>query len=152
MDKLHVFELGEYEKVLLLDTDIVVTQRLDSIFDDPAAAAAENLGDAEKVLADEAPQPATYIMAGHSGPTHNEQLYPAPREDRLTPVSWSSSPRSKCTSTTSLLRPLRAGSLEVRRNRIFGITCTIATATCRGSSCMVIGPSIRRIITTIRTA
>jgi alpha-N-acetylglucosamine transferase len=83
MDKLHVFELVQYEKVLLFDTDIVVTRRIDTIFDDPAAQLSENLGDPTKVLEDEAPQPSTYIMAGNSGPTHNEHPYPAPRGNRL---------------------------------------------------------------------
>lgn len=85
MTKLRVFQLVEYEKVLLLDCDIVVTQRLDAIFDDPAAQVAENLGDTEKIMDDEAPQPSTYLMAGNCGPTpaRPEGLWPGFRGNRL---------------------------------------------------------------------
>lgn len=152
MDKLHVFELVEYDKVLLLDTDMVVTQRLDSIFDDPAADVAANLCDAEKVLADKAPSLQRTSWLGTADPRTTSTLTLHLAETVSTPVSWSSSPRLKCTSTTSRLRPLRADSWLVRRSRIFGIMCTAAAATCRGSSCMVIGPSTRRIITITRTA
>lgn len=83
MDKLHVFELIEYDKVLLLDSDIVVTQRIDAIFDDPATKITHNLGKKENVREDEAPQPSTYIMAGNSGPNFANHPYPSPRGDRL---------------------------------------------------------------------
>lgn len=37
MDKLHVFELVDFKKILLLDTDIVIVKPLDTIFDEAAA-------------------------------------------------------------------------------------------------------------------
>jgi alpha-N-acetylglucosamine transferase len=83
MDKLHVFQLVEYEKVLLLDTDIVVTQRIDDIFNDPAANLTQNLGDKKNIRDDESPQPETYIMAGNCGPEKPDHPYPAPRGNRL---------------------------------------------------------------------
>ena len=82
MDKLHVFELVQYDKVLLLDTDMVVTRRLDGIFDDPASNVLPNRGDPAKVAGDEAPQPAEFLMAGNGGPGA-DHTYPAPRNDRL---------------------------------------------------------------------
>lgn len=64
MDKLHVFELVEFEKILLLDTDIIILKPLDAIFDEAAADVLPNLGKAAQIHADEAPQPPTYLMAG----------------------------------------------------------------------------------------
>lgn len=83
MDKLHVFELVEYEKILLLDTDIVVTQRIDDIFNDPAANPTQTINDPKNVRDDEAPQPDTYIMAGNCGPTKANHPYPSERGNRL---------------------------------------------------------------------
>jgi alpha-N-acetylglucosamine transferase len=83
MDKLHVFELVQYEKVLLLDADHVIVKPLDGIFQDPATEIVPNLGNPEYVQADEAAQPAQYLMAGNSGPGQIEHPYPAPRGERL---------------------------------------------------------------------
>ncbi|KAH8749854.1 nucleotide-diphospho-sugar transferase [Hyaloscypha sp. PMI_1271] len=83
MDKLHVFELVQYEKILLLDSDHAIVRPLDDIFDDPAAQIVENLGDPEKMKDDEATQPISYIMAGNSGPLVVDHPYPASRGNRL---------------------------------------------------------------------
>ncbi|KAL3425303.1 Glycogenin-1-like protein 2 [Phlyctema vagabunda] len=83
MDKLHVFELTQFEKILLLDTDVVVVKPLDAIFQDPATQISTNLEMANKIRDDEAPQPYEYMMAGNSGPYTAEHPYPAPRGDRL---------------------------------------------------------------------
>lgn len=83
MDKLRIFELTQFDKVLLLDTDIVVTKRLDSIFDDPAAQLSHNKQNPNKIYSDESPQPATYIMAGNSGPSQADHPYPSERGNRL---------------------------------------------------------------------
>jgi alpha-N-acetylglucosamine transferase len=82
MDKLHVFELTQYEKVLLLDTDHVIVKPLDGVFNDPATEITKNLAEPDKVASDEAAQPSEYIMAGNCGPGPNHK-YPAPRGDRL---------------------------------------------------------------------
>ncbi|KAF2123948.1 glycosyltransferase family 8 protein, partial [Dothidotthia symphoricarpi CBS 119687] len=83
MDKLHVFELTQFDKVLLLDTDIVVTKRVDHIFDDPATQDSPNLQKPDKIYSDEAPQPSSYIMAGNCGPFDKEHPYPVERGTRL---------------------------------------------------------------------
>ncbi|KAH8745607.1 nucleotide-diphospho-sugar transferase [Hyaloscypha sp. PMI_1271] len=83
MDKLGVLKLTQFEKVLLLDSDVVIVKPLDAIFEDPAAQLSRNLGRADKIREDEAVQPATYIMAGNAGPTEAEHPYPAPRGGRL---------------------------------------------------------------------
>jgi alpha-N-acetylglucosamine transferase len=79
MDKLHVFELVQYEKVLLLDADTVIVKPLDAIFADPATELSENLGKPESIHADEAAQPSQYIMAGNCGPSGKDHPYPSPR-------------------------------------------------------------------------
>lgn len=71
MDKLAVFRLTQYEKVLLLDTDMVVTGPLDGVFDDPATVLTFNHGDAAKTKDDEGPQPSQFIMAGNRGGNDN---------------------------------------------------------------------------------
>lgn len=83
MTKLRVYQLVEYEKVLLMDSDIVVLQRIDAIFDDPAAQVFQNLNNASNVMDDEAPQPSSYIMAGNSGPAAIEHDWPGERGNRL---------------------------------------------------------------------
>jgi len=83
MDKLHVFELVQYEKILLLDADHVIVKPLDGVFDDPATDILSNLGKQENVRDDEGQQPTKYMMAGNSGPYEADHPYPAPRGDRL---------------------------------------------------------------------
>lgn len=83
MDKLHVFKLTQYEKVLLFDCDIVIVKPLDDIFEDPAATVLQNLGKQDKIRDDESTQPSEYLMAGNSGPSEIEHPYPAPRGNRL---------------------------------------------------------------------
>jgi alpha-N-acetylglucosamine transferase len=83
MDKLHVFELIQYEKILLLDADHVIAKPLDGVFEDSATEILANLRKPEHTLDDEGPQPDTFMMAGNSGPYEADHLYPAPRGDRL---------------------------------------------------------------------
>lgn len=74
MDKLYAFKLTQFDKVLLLDADIVVTKRLDSIFDDLAAQESANLQMPDEIYSDEAPQPSSYIMAGSSERFEKDRL------------------------------------------------------------------------------
>ncbi|KAH8598345.1 nucleotide-diphospho-sugar transferase [Bisporella sp. PMI_857] len=83
MDKLHVFELVQYEKILLLDADHVIVKPLDGVFEDPATDIVSNLGKAENTFEDEGLQPKKFMMAGNSGPYTVDHGYPAPRGDRL---------------------------------------------------------------------
>ena len=85
MDKLRVFELTQFEKILLLDADHVVVKGLDAIFDDPAAAVFPNQGKPGAVLEDEGPQPSHYVMAANSGPFHPNHTYPTTRGNHLNP-------------------------------------------------------------------
>ena len=42
LDKLHAFRLVQYEKILMLDTDIAVVKTLEGIFEDPATRPADS--------------------------------------------------------------------------------------------------------------
>ncbi|GIZ49362.1 hypothetical protein CKM354_001239200 [Cercospora kikuchii] len=63
MDKLNVYKLVQFEKVLLLDSDIVIFKRLDDIFESPTTEIRTNLGNSSNVKDDEGPQPQRYLMA-----------------------------------------------------------------------------------------
>lgn len=69
MTKLRLFELYQYDKVVFLDSDTLITRRMDGIFDDSAAQIQQNKGDKspEKMPADEGAQPETYLFAGNAG-------------------------------------------------------------------------------------
>lgn len=67
LDKLNVFKLTDFDKVLLLDLDMAIVKPLDDVFRDPAAAVSTNLGLLSRTVADEPSQPQSYVMAGYSG-------------------------------------------------------------------------------------
>lgn len=76
LTKLRVWTLTEYEKVLLLDSDMLVVDRMDGVFADAATEPqAPNL-----TLADpsEPALPATYMLAAQ--PIQNERVHPYPPE------------------------------------------------------------------------
>ena len=82
MDKINVFKMLQYEKVLLLDCDTVVVRPLDGVFNDPKAQVQHNKGNPKHVKSDEAPQPSQYLMAGN-GNTNVHTDYPTPRSGKL---------------------------------------------------------------------
>ena len=63
MTKLRVFQQTQYEKILLLDADVLPVRRLDGVFQDPATEVVEPLHD-RKREGDQIPLPATYMFAG----------------------------------------------------------------------------------------
>ena len=63
MTKLRVFQQTQYEKILLLDADVLPVRRLDGVFQDPATEIVEPLYD-RKREGDQIPLPATYMFAG----------------------------------------------------------------------------------------
>jgi len=81
LTKLRLFELVQYDKILFLDSDTLITKRMDNIFDDPAAQLQQNLGDdsAEKSPPDEGKQPSTYLFAGNAGSGGYHHTYPPPK-------------------------------------------------------------------------
>jgi alpha-N-acetylglucosamine transferase len=80
LTKLRFFELTQYDKVLFLDSDMLITRRIDGIFDDPASEVQKNLGDLSEKTSppDEGAQPSEYIFAGNSGSGGYDHAYPPP--------------------------------------------------------------------------
>ncbi|RDW76140.1 hypothetical protein BP5796_06961 [Coleophoma crateriformis] len=85
LTKLRLFELYQYDKVLFLDSDTLITRRMDGIFDDSAAQLQQNKGNhsPEKAPEDEGPQPATYLFAGNAGSGGFDHVYPPPKGNNL---------------------------------------------------------------------
>lgn len=84
MDKLNVFQLLQFEKVLLLDSDVVIFKRLDGVFQDPATEIMTNLGKEENVKDDEGVQPSRYLMAADTAPVGgSNHKWPAARSGIL---------------------------------------------------------------------
>ena len=76
MAKLHLFNLTQYQRILFLDSDILVVKRMDGIFEDPAARVQHNRNKPENAPVDEGVQPATYVFAGVSGQGGYDHPYP----------------------------------------------------------------------------
>jgi alpha-N-acetylglucosamine transferase len=71
--KLRLFEMLQYDRILYLDTDMLLTKSLDGIWDEPAAQSVRTTGTNESLIqGDEAPLPSTYLFTGVSdtGPGH----------------------------------------------------------------------------------
>lgn len=85
LTKLRLFEQIQYDKMLFLDSDTLITKPMDGIFDDDAAQVQPNLGDTgEKTTrADEGPQPETYLFAGNAGSGGYAHVYPPPKGNNL---------------------------------------------------------------------
>ena len=82
VDKLNIFKLTQFDKVLLMDVDIVILKRLDALFEEPETDVKENLGNPAEVRDDEGKQPQRYLMAGDSAPVGaDKHTWPAPRRD-----------------------------------------------------------------------
>ncbi|KIX93270.1 uncharacterized protein Z520_10913 [Fonsecaea multimorphosa CBS 102226] len=84
MDKMNVFRLTQFEKVLLLDLDIVLFKPLDAIFEEPETDIQTNLDMENQTKADEGPQPQRYLLAADSSPIGSDKHpWPAPRSKAL---------------------------------------------------------------------
>lgn len=77
--KLRTFELVDFEKALFMDSDMLVVDRLDSIFQDPATdilTTKTNLG-----VEDEGPLPAQYMVAAQRAFMWRIHSYPPAEHD-----------------------------------------------------------------------
>ena len=84
LDKLNVLRLTQFEKVLIMDSDIVIFKPLDGIFEEPETALQTNMGREDMAPADEGPQPKTYLMAADSRPVDGtKHKWPAKRNGVL---------------------------------------------------------------------
>lgn len=64
LTKLRMWEFEEYDLIALLDSDMLLQDRLDSLFDEPAVQVRNTLDRPNATSEDEAPLPASYVMAG----------------------------------------------------------------------------------------
>ncbi|KAI7127335.1 nucleotide-diphospho-sugar transferase, partial [Hortaea werneckii] len=80
MSKLRLWELTEYERICFLDGDTILTDTMDGIFEDAAAAMQESGQDQEATQADEAAVPTTYVFAGVPEPKMKHHYPPSDEE------------------------------------------------------------------------
>ncbi|THY14358.1 nucleotide-diphospho-sugar transferase [Aureobasidium pullulans] len=80
MTKLRLFELTQFAKICYIDSDHLVTDRLDGIFYDEATITQHTLQDPKNMRDDEAAMPRTYMMAAHTDYWGYEHPYPPPTD------------------------------------------------------------------------
>ena len=79
LSKLRMLEMTQFEKVLCLDADMYITERMDGIFADPATAPLPPKP--ELAVADEAPLPNAYMLASQQYMEGRVHPYPPPAGD-----------------------------------------------------------------------
>ena len=92
LTKLRIANWTQFERVMFLDVDTVLSEPLDGIFDDPAARVLNNLelqtrNHTDVVKDDEAPQPSTYVFAGAPSLISGHK-YPPTTEDENMGGHW----------------------------------------------------------------
>ncbi|KAI9761307.1 MAG: hypothetical protein M4579_001097 [Chaenotheca gracillima] len=63
LTKLRMFQLTQFDRIMYLDSDMLITRRMDGIFDDEAANFTYNVNDTALAKADEGPQPSSFVFA-----------------------------------------------------------------------------------------
>ena len=79
MSKLRMLELIEYEKVLFMDADMYIAERMDGIFTDPTAE--PFVSKLELAVEDEGPLPKSYIFSAQQYMEGRVHPYPPPPGD-----------------------------------------------------------------------
>jgi alpha-N-acetylglucosamine transferase len=69
MTKLRLWEMTQYDRICLLDGDMVLMDNIDGVFDDPAVKTRASLNKTDAIKADEAPQPSEYAFASTAEPS-----------------------------------------------------------------------------------
>lgn len=64
LSKLRLFQLTQYKKICFIDADMLVTERLDGVFDDPATDLLRTKQEPTYFRDDEATLPPSYMFAG----------------------------------------------------------------------------------------
>ena len=75
MNKLRIFQQTEYDKVLYMDADMLVTRRMDAIFEDEATRIKEPDHDMD-IGIETAPLPSSFLMAGQAQQVDRLHHYP----------------------------------------------------------------------------
>lgn len=80
LDKLHIWEFTQFDRICFLDSDTVLNRPLDGIFQDPAVALHKTLNHPDKLKPDEGPLPASYVFAGQ--PEMKEEHHYPPSDEK----------------------------------------------------------------------
>ncbi|KAG9998527.1 nucleotide-diphospho-sugar transferase, partial [Aureobasidium melanogenum] len=80
MTKLRLFELTQYSKICYIDSDHLVTERLDGIFYDEATITQHTSQEPNNQKDDEGAMPRTYMMAAHADYWGYDHPYPPPTD------------------------------------------------------------------------
>ena len=75
MTKLRVFQQTEYEKMLYVDTDMLITRRMDAIFEDEGTKIQESQKDKDNQN-ETVPLPSSYVLAGQAQQIDRVHRYP----------------------------------------------------------------------------
>lgn len=91
--KLRVFELVEFDRILFLDLDTLITAPVDGIFDEPAARVPSEtlLNRTAQIKADENPLPARYVFGARSNNEFSgkrDHLFPPPPTETFSSGFW----------------------------------------------------------------
>ena len=91
MTKIRIASWTQFDLVLFLDLDTVLTQNLDGVFEDPAVQVLPNLhlereGQKSTMKEDEGPQPESYVFAGTASLSGNHGF--PPREAEMYLGHW----------------------------------------------------------------
>lgn len=81
MTKLHILEMTEFEKVLLLDADMYISKRLDDVFTDNTTQPL--LVNQALVVDEEGPLPKFYVFSAQTMTTDRTHPYPYPPGDNM---------------------------------------------------------------------
>lgn len=95
--KLRLFELIQYDRILYMDTDMLLTKPLDSIFSEEVIATPQwTANDTQSVQEREAPMPATYVLAGVTDNGGPGAFHPVPftPDSQLNGGFWCMQPSS----------------------------------------------------------
>lgn len=82
--KLNLFNMTEYDRILYMDNDMLLTRPLDAIWDEAIVRQVQQTGtDKRRVRPDEAPLPATYQIVGVSDTGGGDHPFPPEESDGL---------------------------------------------------------------------
>ncbi|QIW97676.1 hypothetical protein AMS68_003194 [Peltaster fructicola] len=80
LTKLRLFELTQYSKIAYMDSDILVTDRLDGVFYDEATLSQQTNAMSTEIKDDEAPLPRSYMLAAHADSWGYDHPFPPPAD------------------------------------------------------------------------
>jgi alpha-N-acetylglucosamine transferase len=94
--KLRLFQMVQYDRILFLDSDTLLTRPIDDIFEDPAVRVSDTLFDRNsQIKADEGSLPAQYVFAARSDNAlagERDHPFPPTRTDTFSAGFWMAAP------------------------------------------------------------